>query len=175
MQACSLKTWLAFPRPKMQTTPYGASTGKGKTPSWLGCPTTSTLVVHRIFHKDQSKKSLSFGSRVSSCRRVSGSYSEVKKAVLCAQCMSFVPAPQQANAAVTAVKQAPAAAPAADGDNGNSFDIHKLRTFDVYWVEKKALMYKDGYAKVCSTERKGYLHQIPKRCIFLIMPSLFPL
>jgi ATP-dependent RNA helicase DDX60 len=70
--------------------------------------------------------------------------------------MSFVPAPQQANAAVpptnnnglttltsSAATAAPAAVPLTDQDI-----IHKLRTFDVYWVEKKALMYKDGYAKV---------------------------
>ncbi len=66
--------------------------------------------------------------------------------------MSFVPAPQQANAAnakssnaVTPTNQAPAAADAAqDGEN----DIFKMRTFDVFWVDKSALMHKDGYAKV---------------------------
>lgn len=73
------------------------------------------------------------------------------------KCMSFVPAPQQANAAspptnngVTSVPStnvggvaAPAASELTDHDL-----LFKLRTFDVYWVEKKALMYKDGIAKV---------------------------
>ena len=76
--------------------------------------------------------------------------------------MSFVPAPQQANAA-NALKQnggnqvtntassAAAAATTAEGDAPEISDqelIFKLRTFDVYWVEKKALMYRDGIAKV---------------------------
>ena len=62
--------------------------------------------------------------------------------------MSFVPAPQQANAAVPAVKNTTnAAAAAAEPDNQEL--VFKIRTFDVFWVEKKALMYKDGYAKVC--------------------------
>lgn len=85
--------------------------------------------------------------------------------------MSFVPAPQQANAAshsnnaaatVTAAplsNNAPsasalaaAAAASAAGAAGEALSdqelIFKMRTFDVYWVEKHALMYKDGYAKV---------------------------
>lgn len=68
--------------------------------------------------------------------------------------MSFVPAPQQANAAgannaptsnppVNAVNAA-AAAPESDQDL-----VFKLRTFDVYWVDKSALMYRDGIDKVC--------------------------
>jgi ATP-dependent RNA helicase DDX60 len=64
--------------------------------------------------------------------------------------MSFVPAPQQANAAVNAVVPvAPAAmaAPAAT-ETSDADLLFKIRTFDVYWVEKYALMYKDGIAKV---------------------------
>jgi hypothetical protein len=63
--------------------------------------------------------------------------------------MSFVPAPQQANAAVNAVVSAAPPAAAAPPNETSDFDlIFKIRTFDVYWVEKKALMYKDGIAKV---------------------------
>lgn len=69
--------------------------------------------------------------------------------------MSFVPAPQQANAAgannapssntpVNAINAAAAAAPESDQDL-----VFKLRTFDVYWVDKSALMYRDGIDKVC--------------------------
>lgn len=68
--------------------------------------------------------------------------------------MSFVPAPQQANAAgvnnannannaVTSTAAAPAAEPESDKDY-----LFKLRTFDVYWVDKTALMYRDGIDKV---------------------------
>ena len=61
--------------------------------------------------------------------------------------MSFVPAPQQASAAnanknsnAVAPSQEPAlAAEAAGQDNDFMF---KARTFDVFWVEKSALMYK---------------------------------
>jgi hypothetical protein len=65
--------------------------------------------------------------------------------------MSFVPAPQQANAAgannaptpVSSAVAAPAAEPESDKDI-----LFKLRTFDVYWVDKTALMYRDGFDKV---------------------------
>ena len=60
--------------------------------------------------------------------------------------MSFVPAPQQANAAnKDAVKTDPNAPPAEISDQDMIF---KIRTFDVFWVEKHALMYKDGVSKV---------------------------
>lgn len=64
--------------------------------------------------------------------------------------MSFVPAPQQANAAVNAVvPTAPAAAAVPAATEISDYDLQfKIRTFDVYWVEKNALMNKDGYAKV---------------------------
>ena len=65
--------------------------------------------------------------------------------------MSFVPAPQQANAAVNAVvttAPAAAAATAATTETSDYDMLFKIRTFDVYWVEKNALMYKDGIAKV---------------------------
>jgi hypothetical protein len=62
--------------------------------------------------------------------------------------VSFVPAPQQANAAANAVvPTAPTAATVSD------FDLQfKIRTFDVFWIEKNALMYRDGYAKVGLTD-----------------------
>lgn len=66
--------------------------------------------------------------------------------------MSFVPAPQAsaANAASgnNAQVTTPAAvAPAADGETDKDL-LFKIRTFDVYWVEKSALMCKDGFDKV---------------------------
>jgi hypothetical protein len=66
--------------------------------------------------------------------------------------MSFVPAPQQANAA--GANNAPsqvittAAATAAEPESDKDL-VFKLRTFDVYWVDKSALMYRDGIDKVC--------------------------
>ena len=70
--------------------------------------------------------------------------------------MSFVPAPQQANAAgannappppsnATPVTSSNAAVAAPESDMDLLF---KLRTFDVYWVDKSALMYRDGIDKV---------------------------
>ena len=81
--------------------------------------------------------------------------------------MSFVPAPQQANVASAnnsnnnknnevalksttnnaAAAAAAAAAEAAEGLNDDEL-IFKMRTFDVYWVDKYALMYKAGIDKV---------------------------
>ena len=80
--------------------------------------------------------------------------------------MSFVPAPQQANVASanktsnnevavrssTANNNAAAAAAVADEAVVNDEElIFKIRTFDVYWVDKYALMYKAGIDKVCFT------------------------
>jgi len=81
--------------------------------------------------------------------------------------MSFVPAPQQANAASNqnasnptngapaaapgaAVVPAAAAAAAAAPELSDQERLFKLRTFDVFWVDKKSLMYRDGIAKVSS-------------------------
>jgi hypothetical protein len=74
--------------------------------------------------------------------------------------MSFVPAPQQAsaaanlnNAAFLSSNNAPfpittgGAQPGGEAVPDQEL-IFKIRTFDVYWVEKNALMYKDGIAKV---------------------------
>lgn len=77
--------------------------------------------------------------------------------------MSFVPAPQQANVASannnknnevalkssSAANNAASAAAAAEADLISDEElIFKLRTFDVYWVDKYALMYKAGIDKV---------------------------
>lgn len=57
--------------------------------------------------------------------------------------MSSNPVAEQANVAnaVNANNQAAGADAAQD-------DLFKMRTFDVFWVEKQALMYRDGFAKV---------------------------
>lgn len=73
--------------------------------------------------------------------------------------MSFVPAPQQANAAVANNNATVNSSPAANADSAepplNEKELmFKHRTFDLYWVDKTALMYKDGYAKVCPIARK---------------------
>jgi ATP-dependent RNA helicase DDX60 len=74
--------------------------------------------------------------------------------------MSFVPAPQQASAAANNLNNAAFLSnnnapfpPGATTQPGEAVVpdqelIFKIRTFDVYWVEKNALMYKDGIAKV---------------------------
>lgn len=65
--------------------------------------------------------------------------------------MSFVPNPTQANASnnnarVNTTGAAAAAVPNPEETETDS--IFKVRTFDVYWVEKHALMYKDGTTTV---------------------------
>lgn len=66
--------------------------------------------------------------------------------------MSFVPAPQASAANAASANSAQvttpaAAAPAAEGESDKDL-LFKIRTFDVYWVEKQALMQKDGFDKV---------------------------
>ena len=70
--------------------------------------------------------------------------------------MSFVPAPQQANAASNNGNNSNALPPSAVAATGavaavemsDQDRLFKIRTFDVFWVEKHALMYRDGIAKV---------------------------
>lgn len=73
------------------------------------------------------------------------------------KCMSFVPAPQKAttagsanatnsNGPTSAVTNAPPAA--GEAAEGGEDAFITSRTFDLYWVDKSALMYKDGYVKV---------------------------
>ena len=60
--------------------------------------------------------------------------------------MSFVPQPQRQNAnSQNAVTPSGSSAPAVESDAELVFNI---RTFDVFFIERKALMYKDGIAKV---------------------------
>lgn len=71
--------------------------------------------------------------------------------------MSFVPAPQKAttaggantnsNGATNAVTNVNAAAEAVE-NLGLEDAFITSRTFDLHWVDKSALMYKDGYVKV---------------------------
>ncbi len=68
--------------------------------------------------------------------------------------MSFVPTPQKATAAganptqnASTVNNSTAAAGEAAESTGEDAFITS-RTFDLYWVDKTALMYKDGYVKV---------------------------
>lgn len=68
--------------------------------------------------------------------------------------MSFVPAPQKATTPNSSNGPSPNAVasvpPAADGaaEDGGEDAFITSRTFDLYWVDKTALMYKDGYVKV---------------------------
>lgn len=77
--------------------------------------------------------------------------------------MSFVPAPQASAANAASANNAPvisssAAAPAAESGDGDKDLLFKLRTFDVYWVDKTALMYRDGFDKVsCLDFRRSLL------------------
>ena len=81
--------------------------------------------------------------------------------------MSFVPTPQKANAAgngTAAASGTPrggslglsSAAVVSDSNNAlpEEDSTFKARTFDVLWVDRTALMYKDGITKVrvCSFE-----------------------
>lgn len=74
--------------------------------------------------------------------------------------MSFVPAPQKAttagaanasnqiNGPTGAVSNVTSAAAEAAEAGGGEDAFITSRTFDVYWVDKSSLMYKDGYVKV---------------------------
>lgn len=72
--------------------------------------------------------------------------------------MSFVPAPQKAIPAGSAnatnsngVTNGP---PAAEAAEAAEEAFITSRTFDLYWVDKTALMYKDGFVKTYSREEK---------------------
>ena len=64
--------------------------------------------------------------------------------------MSFVPNPTQANASNqnAKVNNATGETGAPAPEISDQEIVFKMRTFDVYWVEKSALMYRDGIAKV---------------------------
>ena len=86
--------------------------------------------------------------------------------------MSFVPTPQKATAAganptqnASTVNNPPAAGEAAETTGEDAFITS--RTFYLYWVDKTALMYKDGYVKV----RLIYARVVLQCIIFY--PSIF--
>lgn len=93
--------------------------------------------------------------------------------------MSFVPAPQQANAAnainnasINSTTAAVANAEAPISDHDLKF---KIRTFDVFWVDKTALMYRDGIAKTFDKEsRKALVVTKQKSSIPLILRDMAP-
>ena len=67
--------------------------------------------------------------------------------------MSFVPPPQRQNAnsqnavtPTTTTAGAPAPAAAVVVDEGEL--IFNIRTFDLFFIDRQSLMYRDGYAKV---------------------------
>jgi hypothetical protein len=64
--------------------------------------------------------------------------------------MSFVPPPQKATAApsTNGVVTTNAADAVAEVTAGVEDAFITSRTFDLYWVDKSALMYKDGIVKV---------------------------
>jgi len=95
--------------------------------------------------------------------------------------MSFVPAPQAsaANAAsannAQVVSSSAAAAPAADAEVSDENLLFKLRTFDVYWVDKTALMYRDGFDKVFDRSTKKKIITVrQKSSIPLILRDMAP-
>jgi len=99
--------------------------------------------------------------------------------------MSFIPQPQQANAAnanknVPAVASGPAAAAAAAEasaapETPDAELIFKLRTFDQYWVDKGALMYRDGIAKSFDKESRTKIIVVKqKSSIPIILRDMAP-
>lgn len=94
--------------------------------------------------------------------------------------MSFVPAPQQANAASAKnnsnVVASTTSANADSGDAANDQDVmFKIRTFDVQWVDRSALMYKDGFAKSYDREAKMAIRvQKKKSSVPIILRDMAP-
>jgi len=69
--------------------------------------------------------------------------------------MSFNPAAKQAPAAKSNAVVPDAAAQAESPDDA----MFKMRTFDLFWVDKSALMYRDGFAKV-RTRSVGIIRRV---------------
>jgi hypothetical protein len=94
--------------------------------------------------------------------------------------MSFVPTPQKATAAganatqnASSVTNPPAAGEAAESTGEDAFITS--RTFDLYWVDKTALMYKDGYVKTYDREQKRSMFAIKqKSSIPVILRDMAP-
>jgi hypothetical protein len=62
--------------------------------------------------------------------------------------MSFNPAAKQATAATATKSNAVVTNEAAASAESPDDAMFKIRTFDLFWVDKSALMYRDGFAKV---------------------------
>jgi hypothetical protein len=75
--------------------------------------------------------------------------------------MSFNPAAKQAPAAKSNAVVPDAAAQAESPDDA----MFKMRTFDLFWVDKSALMYRDGFAKVC-TRSVGSIRRVMREFSF---------
>jgi hypothetical protein len=91
--------------------------------------------------------------------------------------MSFVPAPQQASAATAkssnAVTSNQLSSQEADAQDNEA--VFKTRTFDVLWVERSALMYKDGISKTFDKEtRKASVAIKRKSSIPIILRDMAP-
>lgn len=80
--------------------------------------------------------------------------------------MSFNPRAKQATTANT--KNAVAVTDDSENSDGEDH-IFKLRTFDVFWVDKSALMYRDGFAKV----RSICLYSHLDFCIYIDVITIF--
>ncbi len=70
--------------------------------------------------------------------------------------MSYNPVAKQATAANANKTNAVASTNDASATAGADDSMFKTRTFDVFWVDKTALMYKDGFAKVRQSYRIEY-------------------
>lgn len=104
--------------------------------------------------------------------------------------MSFVPAPQKANASGNAApnaltsavgkgapapKEAAVAVAVAAEEVPDEELIFKLRTYDVFWVDKDSLMYKDGYAKTFIKDTRKAITVIKRKSsIPLILRDMAP-
>lgn len=86
--------------------------------------------------------------------------------------MSFNPRAKQATTANT--KNAVAVTDDSENSDGEDH-IFKLRTFDVFWVDKSALMYRDGFAKIFNKETRTATRVIKqKSSIPLILRDMAP-
>jgi len=85
--------------------------------------------------------------------------------------MSFAAKPTPANAAAGAP---PETVPDGSGEADQDL-LFKLRTFDVYWVEKNALMYRDGIAKTFDKDsRKAIVTEKRRSSVPLILRDMAP-
>jgi len=98
------------------------------------------------------------------------------------RCMSFVPTPLQASSATAShdaskvTSTASAVADSAGVADASTDDlIFKQRTFDLFWVDKSSLMYKDGIAKSFDKDaRKAVVVTKRKSSIPIILRDMAP-